>query len=94
MIADRILPAGHTTPDPYDMQSMFALMVAEGCTFGVMEVSSHALDQDRVEGCTFDVGDFHQSHAGIIWIIIETMENYLLAKKAPVFFMQNGCDQY
>ena len=52
MIGTRVLPAGHTTPDPYDLQSMLALMAAEGCAYCVMEVSSHALDQDRVEGCT------------------------------------------
>lgn len=80
MIADRVLPSGHTTPDPYDLQSMFALMVAEGCSYAVMEVSSHALDQDRVGGLTFDAGVFtnltqdHLDYHG-------TMENYLLAKK-------------
>ena len=58
MIGDRVLPAGHTTPDPYDLQSMLSLMAAEGCTYAVMEVSSHALDQDRVEGCAFDVAVF------------------------------------
>ena len=58
MIGDRVLPAGHTTPDPYDLQSMMALMAAEGCSYAVMEVSSHALDQDRVEGCWYDAAVF------------------------------------
>ncbi len=80
MIGDRVLPAGHTTPDPYDLQSMLAIMVAEGCGYAVMEVSSHALDQDRVEGCIFDVGVFTnltQDHLDYH----KTMENYLAAKK-------------
>lgn len=80
MIGERVLPAGHTTPDPYDLQSMLALMAAEGCTYGVMEVSSHALDQDRVEGCTFDAAVFTnltQDHLDYH----HTMENYLAAKK-------------
>ena len=80
MIGDRVLPSGHTTPDPYELQSMFALMLAEGCTYAVMEVSSHALDQDRVGGCRFEAAVFtnltqdHLDYHG-------TMENYLAAKK-------------
>lgn len=80
MIGDRVLPSGHTTPDPYELQSMFALMLAEGCSYAVMEVSSHALDQDRVGGCFFDAAVFtnltqdHLDYHG-------TMENYLEAKK-------------
>lgn len=80
MIGDRVLPSGHTTPDPYDLQSMFALMHAEGCTYAVMEVSSHALDQGRVGGCTFDAAVFTnltQDHLDYH----KTMENYLAAKK-------------
>ena len=80
MIGERVLPSAHTTPDPYDLQSMLALMAAEGCTYAVMEVSSHALDQERVGGCTFDAAVFtnltqdHLDYHG-------TMENYLAAKK-------------
>lgn len=80
MIGDRVLPAARTTPDTYELQSLFALMVAEGCTHCVMEVSSHALDQERVGCCTFDVGVFtnltqdHLDYHG-------TMENYMEAKK-------------
>lgn len=80
MIGERVLPAGHTTPDSYDLQSMLALMVAEGCTYAVMEVSSHALDQERVEGCFFDAAVFTnltQDHLDYH----KTMENYLEAKK-------------
>lgn len=80
MIGSRVLPAAHTTPDPYDLQSMLALMAAEGCTHAVMEVSSHALDQDRVEGCVFDAAVFTnltQDHLDYH----KTMERYLEAKK-------------
>ncbi len=80
MIGERVLPAGHTTPDSYDMQSLFRLMVSEGCDFCVMELSSHALDQQRAAGCFFEVGVFsnltqdHLDYHG-------TMENYMAAKK-------------
>lgn len=89
MIGDRVLPASHTTPDPYDLQSMLAIMAAEGCTYAVMEVSSHALDQDRVEGCTFDVGVFTnltQDHLDYH----KTMENYLAAKKRLFSLCRHG----
>jgi len=80
LIGDRVLPARHTTPDPYDLQSLLALMVVEGCDYCVMEVSSHALHQRRVAGCVYELGVFtnltqdHLDYHG-------TMENYMLAKK-------------
>ena len=80
MVGDRVLPSGHTTPDPYDLQSMLSLMLKEGCTYAVMEVSSHALDQDRVEGCRFDAAVFTnltQDHLDYH----KTMEAYCEAKK-------------
>ena len=80
MVGDRVLPSGHTTPDPYDLQSMLSIMLKEGCTYAVMEVSSHALDQDRVEGCCFDAAVFTnltQDHLDYH----KTMEAYCDAKK-------------
>ncbi len=80
MVGDRVLPSGHTTPDPYDLQSMLSLMYKEGCTYAVMEVSSHALDQDRVEGCQFDAAVFTnltQDHLDYH----KTMQAYCEAKK-------------
>lgn len=80
MVGDRVMPSGHTTPDPYDLQSMLSLMLKEGCTYAVMEVSSHALDQDRVEGCLFDAAVFTnltQDHLDYH----KTMEAYCEAKK-------------
>ncbi len=80
MIGERVLPSGHTTPDPYELQSLLALMVAEGCSYAVMEVSSHALCQNRVDGCVFDAAVFtnltqdHLDYHG-------TMEAYAAAKK-------------
>ncbi len=80
MIGDRVLPAGHTTPDSYDMQSMFRLMVSEGCDYCVMEISSHALDQQRAAGCRFDVGVFTNLTQDHLDYHV-TMENYMAAKK-------------
>lgn len=89
MIGSRVLPAERTTPDPYDLQSLLALMVMEGCEFCVMEVSSHALDQQRVECCFCDVGIFTnltQDHLDYH----KTMENYLAAKKRLFSMCRTG----
>lgn len=79
-IDDMALPAKYTTPDPAQLHALFARMAEAGCDYAVMEVSSHALDQDRVEGCRFEAGIFtnltqdHLDYHG-------TMENYYQAKK-------------
>ncbi|WP_353932121.1 UDP-N-acetylmuramoyl-L-alanyl-D-glutamate--2,6-diaminopimelate ligase [Okeanomitos corallinicola TIOX110] len=50
--------AAFTTPFPVDLQQNLAQAVDAGSEFGVMEVSSHALAQDRVLGCPFAVSVF------------------------------------
>ncbi len=50
--------SARTTPEAPDLQALLARMVRDGASAGVMEVSSHALAQDRVRGCSFDVGVF------------------------------------
>ncbi|MDJ0651120.1 MAG: UDP-N-acetylmuramoyl-L-alanyl-D-glutamate--2,6-diaminopimelate ligase [Xenococcaceae cyanobacterium MO_188.B19] len=48
----------HTTPFAVDLQNQLATAVEAGSEYGVMEVSSHALDQGRVKGCPFEVAVF------------------------------------
>lgn len=48
----------HTTPESYDLQKLFAMMVDEGCEYMVMEVSSQGIKMDRVAGIEFDYGVF------------------------------------
>lgn len=50
--------ATHTTPFSVELQAQLAEAIAAGCDVGLMEVSSHALDQRRVLGCHFDVAVF------------------------------------
>lgn len=57
-IGDRVLPASRTTPEAPDLQFMFAQMERAGCDSAVMEVSSHALAQHRVEGILYDAAVF------------------------------------
>lgn len=80
MICDEIIATENTTPNAYDLNSLFALMKAKGCTYAIMEVSSHALDQCRVYNLDFDVAMFTnltQDHLDYH----KTMDNYLEAKK-------------
>ncbi len=57
-IADRIEPATHTTPESLELQRVLAEMVDAGCRSAVMEVSSHALLQKRVNDVEFDAAIF------------------------------------
>jgi len=68
-----------TTPDPLELQEIFAHMVERGVEYVIMEVSSHALALYKVEGLVFDVGVFTnltQDHLDLHG----TMDNYRLAK--------------
>lgn len=80
MIGDEAYPAKYTTPDPYELQKLFSKMVEAGCEYCVMEVSSQALAQGRVNGVRFAVGAFTnltQDHLDYH----KTWENYFNAKR-------------
>ena len=63
MIGDEVFPARYTTPTAYELQELFRKMADAGCAYCVMEVSSQALAQGRVDGLHFDIAvftnDFH-----------------------------------
>ncbi len=72
-------PATHTTPGPVELNELLARMADHGCRGAAMEVSSHGIDQKRVEGIAFDVAIFtnltqdHLDYHG-------TLEAYAAAK--------------
>ncbi|MGB9104388.1 MAG: UDP-N-acetylmuramoyl-L-alanyl-D-glutamate--2,6-diaminopimelate ligase [Terriglobales bacterium] len=57
-VAGNVLPAPHTTPEPLELNQMLAEALRNGATESVMEVSSHALAQQRVFGIPYDVAIF------------------------------------
>ena len=58
MIGDEVLHTEFTTPDTYELHTLFAKIADAGCEFAVMEVSSHALEQGRVAGLHFAAACF------------------------------------
>src|SRR5712692_7806640 len=78
-IGERVLPAIRTTPESLDLQELLAQIANAGCRAAAMEVSSHALAQDRTRGLEWDVAVFTnltQDHLDFHG----TMENYFEAK--------------
>ncbi|MBI2495434.1 MAG: UDP-N-acetylmuramoyl-L-alanyl-D-glutamate--2,6-diaminopimelate ligase [Candidatus Omnitrophica bacterium] len=57
-IGDRVVPSTNTTPGPLELQRYFAQMVGQGIQWCAMEVSSHALAQQRVAGLEFEAAVF------------------------------------
>jgi len=78
-IGERILPATRTTPESLDVQELLAQIANAGCRAAAMEVSSHALAQERTRALEWDVAVFTnltQDHLDFHG----TMENYFESK--------------
>ncbi|MGA9813621.1 MAG: UDP-N-acetylmuramoyl-L-alanyl-D-glutamate--2,6-diaminopimelate ligase [Terriglobales bacterium] len=101
-VAGKTLPAPHTTPEALELNRILNQALGQGATEAVMEVSSHALEQQRVYGIPFDVAvftnltrdhlDYHR-----------TMEEYFSSKQvlfegcgteAPRATVINSDDEY
>lgn len=79
-VIERAVPTAHTTEDALTINHLLSEMVDAGCTFAFMEVSSHASDQNRIEGLVFEGGIFTnltRDHLDYH----KTFANYLAAKK-------------
>ena len=89
MIGSRSVPAERTTPESLDLQALFAQMRDEGCSYVIMEVSSHAIALERVGGLHFAVAAFTnltEDHLDFH----KTMEHYC-DTKAELFARSDSC---
>lgn len=80
MIGEEVLDSSYTTPDAVQLNQLLAEMLNSGCTHAFMEVSSHALVQDRVAGIHFSGGVFSNiSHDHLDYH--GSFDEYIAAKK-------------
>lgn len=88
-VAGRTYPAPHTTPEALELARLFQEAIGMGASDAVMEVSSHALAQQRIFGVPFDVAVFTnltRDHLDYH----KTMDEYFAAKR--VLFEGCGTD--
>lgn len=79
-VAGKILPSPHTTPESLEVNRLLRDALSDGATEAVMEVSSHALAQQRVFAIPFDVAIFTnltRDHLDYH----KTMDEYFAAKE-------------
>jgi len=88
----RVFPSSNTTPGTIKLNNLIRMMKDAGCEVVVMEVSSHALAQERIEGLSFDGAIFtNLTHDHLDFHL--TMESYYQTKKKLFFEYANATDK-
>jgi UDP-N-acetylmuramoyl-L-alanyl-D-glutamate--2,6-diaminopimelate ligase len=90
-IGEQLLPAARTTPDALELQNLLGRMRDAGCRTVAMEVSSHAVAQQRVNGIEFDAVVFtnltqdHLDYHGTMEAYFETKASLVLGLEKQRF---------
>jgi UDP-N-acetylmuramoyl-L-alanyl-D-glutamate--2,6-diaminopimelate ligase len=99
LINQRELDATHTTPDAIRLNGLMAEMVESGCNYCFMEVSSHAIHQQRIAGLTFSGGIFsnithdHLDYHGDFKSYINAKKSFFDSLPKGAFALVNNDDK-
>ncbi len=98
-VGDRRIESTHTTPDTIRLNALMREMVAAGCAYCFMEVSSHAIVQERIRGLRFAGGvftnithdhlDYHKTFAAYI----QAKKRFFDELPADAFVLTNADDR-
>ncbi len=98
-VGGKRLPNDRTTPDAVELQRLLAMMVHAGCRYCFMEVTSHAIDQQRIAGVHFDGGIFttlghdHLDYHGTIEAYARVKQRFLGGLPTSAFALANADDE-
>lgn len=99
LIGKEAIPSTHTTPDPIALNALLADMVAQGCSYCFMEVSSHSVVQNRIAGLVFKGGAFtnithdHLDYHGTFKAYIDAKKAFFDALPKESFALVNADDK-
>lgn len=99
LVGEESLPATHTTPDPIQINACLRQMIDAGCEYCFMEVSSHAIDQDRIAGLEFNGGIFtnlsrdHLDYHKDFRVYLEVKKRFFDQLPQDSFALVNGDDK-
>ena len=88
-INNTVIPATHTTPDALTLNELLTAMIEQGCEYVFMEVSSHAVVQNRIAGLYFTGAIFSNiTHDHLDYH--KTFDEYIKAKKRFFDYLPNS----
>lgn len=99
-VGDKVFPSERTTPDPLTLNALLAEMVESGCEYACMEVSSHAVEQQRIAGLEFAGGIFtnltqdHLDYHGTMRAYSEAKQRFFSGLSEQSFALINADDKY